>query len=194
MKKAINISEFKSYAVVKSQRGDVELTAKGATVYGQLKAFYESHKTGDTLGLGKLLELYADKVKKNLVATKFVSVKDVQNACDVINGELATDKFIQIYGDLTCNRSVKSAYIRLTTADTLEFVAEKKEAEKSASVATPEEQATALAKQAGEITGLTVSEYLHAVLTACREKYGDEAYKKAFGDLISEYEEKKNKK
>lgn len=184
---------LRNYAVVKSRRG-VQLSDKGALCTEALSAFAGAHNVGDTAGLGKYLEGYLGAVKNNLSASKFVKVADVQNACDVLNERLIQGgKSLQIYGEVSEKRTLLNCFIRLTSPETLEYMPEKKEAEKASSVATPEEQVTALAKQAGEV-GAPIKEFLHAVLTACREKYGEEAYKKAFGELISEYEEKKNKK
>lgn len=184
---------LRAYAVVKSRKG-VDLSAKGALCTEALSAFAGAHNAGDTAGLGKYLEGYLGAVKSNLTASKFVKVSDVQNACDVLNEQLISEgKALQIYGEVSEKRTLLNCFIRLTTPDNLEYMPEKKEAEKASSVATPEETCAGLAKQAGE-SGVTIKEYLHAVLTACREKYGEEAYRKAFGDLISEYEENKKKK
>lgn len=201
-KKSINVSEFKNYAVVKSHR-NATLTPKGAVVYEALKAFAVSHNVGDTCGLGKYLERYAETVKKNLTVTKFVTVKDVQNACDVLNGTelvhelqslLPTESGnppvgkLQIYGDLTAERSVASCYIRIVDSDALEFAPEKKETEgeKSASVATPKEQAVALAKQLTEIDGLKINDYFLAIIDSTKEKYGAKAVKEFLEYLANE--------
>jgi hypothetical protein len=185
---------LRNFAVVKSRKG-VQVSDKGALCVKALSIFAGNHSVGDTVGLGTYLSKYLGAVKSNLTASKFVRVADVQNACDVLNEQLITEgKALQIYGDVSEKRTLLNCFIRLTAPETLEYMPEKKEAEKASSVATPEEQATALAKQAGEIADLTIKEYLNAVLTACREKYGEDAYKKAFGDLITEYEEKKNRK